>query len=405
MPSFAYEALDARGGAVGGTCEAADVRSAAGMLRASGLHILEIREAAAERSAGRSRGVPFWGALCPVTYQELIQFYRHMSLMLGSGVPLLHAVEVFRGQCRNPRLAAAADRVAERIQGGASFSAALEPEQRLFLPMAVRMIATGEVTGELGTILDRIAMHLEQKSTLRGTLLTSLAYPAVVVLATVGVVLFLVMNVIPKFMHILDTRNVPLPPFTKALVDITAFLNEHGLAILGGILGAIVVVMAVRLTRTGRYAVDRALLAVPLIGSVLTLAFLADLGRMLAILLRSGVPLIDQLRTLSEHTHNRVFAAYLRRAEQEVLEGRPLSKGLQARFIPAVLSEVVSVGEATGRLDGVLDEAGGFFERKLQRKVRWMTTFIEPALILGVGGIVGLVYIAFFQVLYQMTAG
>lgn len=409
MPSYAYTVLDANGARMRGVCRSTNRSEAATTLRASRLFILDLQEvrepAAGAGPPARARGgLAFLRRLCrPVTNQDLIQFFRQMGLMLRSGLPLAHALEVFRGQCPKPRLAEAAGRIGERLQGGTSFSAALEREPRLFSPLAVRMAATGEATGELDVILERVAVHMERRADLRNSLLTSMTYPALVLLITVAVVAFLVTSVVPKFTHMLSSRGLALPASTQLLVDITDFLNRNGIAILASLLGAALVVLALSATRRGRYGIDWTLLAAPGVGHVLTMAFMTHFGRTLAILLRSGVSILDGLRLLRESVPNRLFAAHLQRAEQAVLEGRSLSKGLQARLIPALLPELVGVGEATGTLDSVLEDVGDFFERKLQREIKWMTTFFEPALVLIIGTIVGFVYISFFSVLYQVT--
>jgi type IV pilus assembly protein PilC len=295
-------------------------------------------------------------------------------------------------------------RIADRILRGATLSSAFEAE-KLVPPLAVKMIATGEATGEIDVIMERIAAQMEHEAEVKNSLLTSLMYPALVVLITTGVVTFLVTKVLPKFAQFLASRNAALPPTTQMLIDATKFLNAKGPWILAGLVGGALGVAGLRMTRPGRLLVDRALLSIPVVGRVITLAFVAQFGRTMAILLRSGIQILDALKLLSETVGNKAFGAQLLKAEKEVLEGRPMSQGLRARIIPPLLPELVTTGEATGALDMVLEEMGVFYEKKLQREIKLMATLFEPLMILIVGGIVGFVYIAFFQALYQVSTG
>lgn len=410
MPTYSYDALRADGTKTGGAREAPTLEAAAEALRADSLFILRIEESEAGGGAGAAapprRGpgaARFLGFLRPTAGADRVQFFRQMCLMLRSGMPLLHDLEVFGGNCPNSRLAAAVDRIADRVRNGSSFSAALGREPRLFPPLVVKMVATGEATGEMDAILERVADHLEHRAEIRGTLLTSLTYPMLLVVVTAGVVAFLVTTVIPKFMRMLESRNIAMPAVTQTLMDATDFLNAHGLGILLGVAACALLLFAASRTEQGRYGIDRFLLSIPVVGGILTLAFLAQFGRTLAVMVKSGVPLVDGVRLLSESLPNRAFSRRLAEAGGAVLKGVSLSRGLESRLIPPMLTELVKVGELSGTLDTVLEDAGVFYEKRLQRRIKWMASLFEPALILIIGGIVGFVYISFFSVLYQMS--
>ncbi|MCX7804152.1 MAG: type II secretion system F family protein [Planctomycetota bacterium] len=410
MPSFSYMALDPGGGRKTGVSEAADMHELARSLRSMGLFILEIREVSARRrppagaAADGERPGFSLARHVPVTSRDKAQFFRQMSLMLRSGLPLLEVLEFLEAHSPKIGLSRAAGRIARRIGGGSSFSSALAAEGRLFPQLAIKMAAAGEASGELGAVLNRVADQIERKAELTSSLMTSLAYPALVVAIATAVVAFLVTRVIPKFAHMLAGRNIAMPSSTQLLVNVTEFLNRYGPGIIAGVSAAALILAALRLSRKGRWLVDRTLLSLPVVGRVLTLAFVAHFGATMAILLRSGVSVLDGLKLLRESVSNGAFAECIRRAESALVEGRPLSKGLSTGIIPPLLPELAAVGEATGTLDGVMDEMGRFFEKRLQLEIRWLATIFEPAMILFVGGIVGFVYIAFFQVLYQMAA-
>jgi type IV pilus assembly protein PilC len=411
MPSFAYTALAQNGKRTKGVCEAADLQAAAATLRATQMYILKIRPVTGPSATNLA--MQFRRAATrllndvgrSVSNQDRIQFLRQMSLMLRSGLPLLQALEILASQCPKPRLAQAVRRVAQHIQNGESLSVALGRERSLLPPLSLKMIAVGETIGELDVIMERLASHAEHRTELRNSLLTSLTYPALLVLITAGVVVFLITKVMPTFVRVLANRNLSMPPTAQALVTVAGFLNAHGLELLFGLFGATVVVALLARIRPVRYWMDRSLLALPVIGDILTLAFVSHLGRTLGLLLKSGVPILDGLKIFGAGVGNRAFARHIEYAANEVLGGRALSHGLRARIVPPLLTEVVSVGEISGTLDTVLEDVARFYETRLQRKLKWLVSLFEPALILIVGGMVGFVYIAFFSVLYQVSAG
>jgi len=411
MPAFEYKGLDASGGKTRGVCESADVNSAAAMLRASEVYVLDIQPARSGRGwVGPVDADPRRSPLrdffrLPISAQDRVQLLRQLCLMLRSGLPLMQALEVYGSQCPKPLMARAVRRVAQRIQAGRSLSAAMGLEKGLLTPLTLRMIAVGETTGELDSVLDRLAGHMERAAELRNTVLTSLAYPVLLVLLTVAVVIYLVTRVIPQFMHLLEGRNLSLPPMASFLVDTTNWLNAHGLTLLIVLAAIVAATLAARRSQAVRLRMDRALLLAPVVGKLARLSLLAHFGRTLGVLLKSGVPILDALRSMAEGVGNLAFARHVEHAAQEVLAGKSLSGALRSRLVPPLLTELVNVGEVSGTLDAVLDDVAEFYETALRRRIKWMSGLFEPVLILIVGGLVGFVYIAFFSVLYQVSAG
>ena len=407
MPLFAYTALDSAGAKRTGVQEAQDAQAAASALRGQDMHVVDVRPQRGRGAVGKflreqAAASDFRRFVAFVTRRDIIHFFRQTALMLRSGLTVVQATDFFQEHCRKPRLKKAVERITERVLGGESLSSALRAESGMFRAMAVKMVETGEVTGKLDVMLDRVATQMEREIEIRNTLLASLVYPALVMLGTMAVSLFLILIVIPKLQTLLEARNVELPASTQLLISIADFFKAAGVWIILGLLGAVAAVIVVRLTEKGRYAADRAILAIPVVGHLITLAFAARFGRTLAILHESGVQVLDALRILGESTSNRAFARQLQRAEDEVLGGKSISSGLRSRVVPQLVAVLVNTGEITGTLDNVLEEIGEFYEKKMQRLIKWMTTMFEPVMILIVGAIVGFVYISFFQAVYQI---
>jgi type IV pilus assembly protein PilC len=339
-----------------GVCESADAHAAAAELRARRLFVIDLRPGVA--SGGVLRGRVTTSVLGFLDRQvgaastkERLQFLRQMSLMLHSGVPLLKALDVFAAQCPRPSLGRSVQRVSQRISRGESFAAALAQERRLLPPLAIKMISIGETIGKLDDILDRLADQFERQAELRSTLLASLTYPVLLVLVTIAVVVFLVTHVVPKFAHVLANRDLAMPRPMQYLISTSEAFQAHGLHAICGLLGLAAVLFLLSRISVTRYWLDRLVLSVPLIGGLLTLAFLAYFGRTLAMLLRSGVPILDALGAIRDSVGNQAMAQHLERAATQLLAGRPLSESIRSRLIPPMVAEVIAIGELSGTLD------------------------------------------------------
>jgi type IV pilus assembly protein PilC len=399
VATFDYAALDASTGAeVRGQVEAPDAPAAAAALRQRALLPIELGARAGAPSRRRAGIVRF------TRRRDVIFFLRQLALMLRAGLTLLSALEVARENCPKPGLARAIARIRSAVESGRSLSEALAAERRLFPEIAARLVASAEASGELDVTLDRVAVHLERNLELRQTLLTSLAYPSLLVVASLGVVGFMVTKVIPTFAKFLERRRVPLPWAARTLMDASGFVRANGAAIGFAVLAAALALTFAWRRPLGRRAIDRALLSLPIVGGAISAAVMAQIGTTFAMLLRGGVTVLEGMRLLSQTVLNAAVAAQLERAADGVLRGRDLSSGLDHPVFPVLLAQVVAVGERTGALDHVLDEIGRYYDAELKTRVRQITAAFEPCVIAVVGGLVGFVYFAFFQALLQLAS-
>lgn len=420
MSLFNYVALEEGGTERKGDLEATDARSAAVMLRRQGLYVMELRAltpgeagplgdfaGGVKRAGGRLLSLRrTLGRLRPVGNRDRILFLQQAALMLRSGLTLVQCLEEASHTTSKPRFAASLDRIGRAIRSGKSFSQSVAEEKTLFPPIVVKLIESAEASGEMDAILDQLAAHLEQKVEMRMNLLTSLTYPAIVVLVTLGVVTFLIVKVIPKFAKFFASRHAPLPWSTQLLIDLAGFAQSKGLFLLGGLAAALAALMAFYASPRGRHIIDRGILMLPVVGTLLKAGAMAHIGRTLAILLRSGVTLLESLHIVRGITGNREIAACLEDASEQILAGKDLAAGLRHPVIPPLVPQIVAVGERTGALVEVLEELGQFYDRQVQAMAKRMSALVEPVLILIIGGIVGFVYFAFFQAIFRLaTAG
>ena len=416
MAHFFYTALNDQGLEVTGNLEAVDIRSAAASLRDRTLFIVRLLErggasppadlpAQASRDASRSLKARV-AHLRPVKTRDHIFFFQQMALMIRTGLTLLQALDVCGRQTSNARFAATIDRMSTAIQSGKRFSQALALEHRRFPDIVIHLVESAETSGELDVILDQVALYLERKAELRRTLLTSLTYPGVVLLVSIGVAGLLAVKVIPKFAAFFTRRQAVLPWSTQMLLDISEFVQRYG-PFIALLLGGIAFGMAAAYTTDrGRRVVDGAALRLPVVGNLLGSGAMAQFGSTLSMLLRSGVTLWQSLRLAGAVVGNRAIRECVAQAAEQILAGRDLATSLRQPLIPTLVSHVAAVGERTGALDRVLGELGQFYDKDLQFRIARMAALFEPAMILILGGMVGFVYFAFFQAVFQIaTAG
>lgn len=288
---YNYIALDKEGREQKGDLEAPDSRSAAVMLRRQGFFVVELkRQHMTEdpsgmggedinpeaQKAGDTSDIndivgpvgKVLGRLRPVRDRDRIFFLQQAALMLRSGLTLLQCLEVATRTTSKPGFAEALDRMSVGIRSGISFSQAITKEGRLFPPIVMKLIESAEASGEMDTILDQLAVHLDQKAQVRTNLLTSLIYPTIVVLVTIGVATFLIVKVIPRFAQFFASRNSALPWSTQLLLDISGFVIRYGLFLLVGLASGLVSLGLFYATPRGRQLLDRGFLMIPVIGKL-----------------------------------------------------------------------------------------------------------------------------------------
>jgi type II secretory pathway component PulF len=397
MVRYLYSAVDARGQTVEGALEANSARRAIERLRDSGLWTRSVREEG-RWSHWRER----WS---PPRRIDIEFALRQLAFLSRSGVPILQALRSTAAETSRRSLRTQLERVAGRVESGESLSRALEA-QRGFPPVVVRLVEVGESSGELDVCLRRAAEGLERERILRSTVLGALLYPAVVLALALGTVAYMMVSLVPKLTRFLEQLRRPMPAPTRLLIDISHWVELHALTT--GILVSLFVLALVlyRATAAGRLQTDRWLLRMPIFGSILMLASTTSFARYLGLLLKSGVRVPQALETVAPLLRNRHLATHVLEARARVVHGAELAPQLQRPGgFPALVGGMVAIGERSGSLDEVLSELGEYHDARLSETVRRVLTFLEPALIVFVGSLVGFVYLSFFLAVYSVAPG
>lgn len=401
MPRFEYKARNAAGRLQSGVIEGATSAAVAQSVRRRGWMVVEVRPAAIETTAA-----DVLQKLNPLNYLpprsiDIELSCKQLIVMLRGGLTLLTGLQALSKQTGRVTLRRVWGQTAARIQEGASFADALA-EAKCFPELLVQLVRVGEQTGDLDLVLERAADTLENRRTVRAGLLTALAYPTLVLLAAFGVTGFMVVGVIPKLKTFLEGMGRRLPAMTQMLVDVSDAVRTYLPQVGIGLLILTVAGVALYCHPFGRLNVDRRLLQVPVVGQLFRLAGTASFARALGILVRSGITLLEGLRTSEHLLQNRYLAGRVAAARQAVMQGGTLAEPLATShaFTP-LLARMVAVGESAGTMDEVLDEVARFHEQQLQASIRRLSVIVEPLIIVVVGGIVGFVYIAFFMALFS----
>lgn len=405
MATFTYQALDSQGKDTKGDIQATDTRTAIASLRQRSIFVLKIDQKDASDGKGLSKDIDLsaLSELRSVPTQELIFFFKQQTFMLRAGLPVLQALQLGATQISSKRLLRVIHKMIVDIENGVTLSQAIARHPKVFPPLAVSLIMAGENTGELDLVMDRLADHLGKKAALKTQTINAMIYPTVVILAAMGVFIFLVIKIIPAFAKFFAGKGRGLPPSTQLLVDISAFFVNYGLYVLGFFVMLIIGLIAYYQTNNGRYRLHLVILKLPVLGKLMTTAAMAQLNWSLSMMLRSGLTALDALKITSQVVSNRVISEKVFSASHLILAGKDLSGSLQHPRIPTIVTQMIAVGERTGTLDNVLQQLGDYYEERLQLGIKRLSAMMEPALILVIGGMVGFVYYAFFQALFQLA--
>jgi type II secretory pathway component PulF len=400
MAKFKYSAIYPDGKQRKGSIEAMDKEMATTALRQQGLFVATLSEVGGLNGSGGFK--EFIGRNTSPKNRELVFFFKQMSFMLRAGLPVLQALEISVNQFSGRLHYAIKDMIVE-IQNGTPLSRAMRNQKLVFPAIAVNLMQAAESTGGLEAVSKRLATYLEKKATLKSQTITALIYPSILLLVATGVIIFLVWKIIPQFAKFLAGKGRALPPSTQFLIDASDFAVKNGLYIFVGVVLVIISIAAFYRTTNGRLVLDRFILRIPVIGTLLKNGAMAEFTWSLSMMLRSGITVFDSLKTCVNVVANRFISNKIGYASEQILGGRELSQSLRGKEIPDLVVQMIIVGEKTGTLDQTLQELGLFYEERLEESVKRMTALIEPLMILIMGGLVGFVYYAFFQALFALT--
>ena len=393
---FVYAGLAAGGRRVRGERAAENAAALAAALRRERVLVTKIVPA----PGGRPRRVG---------RRRVAVFTRQFSAMIDAGLPLVHCLDLLAREEPERRLAAAIERVRVDVEAGASLADALARQPHAFDALYTRMIAAGEAGGILDTILQRLAAYIEKQARLGSQVRSAMVYPAAVLGVAVVAVFVILWKVVPTFTSLFDGLNAALPLPTRVVIwaSRTLVVAAPVVAIAGA--AAVWALRRYYTTPAGRRRIDALRLKVPLFGGVLRKIAVARFCRTLGTLTGSGVPLLDGLEITAATAGNAVIEGAVRQVRGRIERGETFAAPLKAtRVFPAMVAQLIGVGESTGALDAMLGKIADFYEEEAETAVNGLLGLLEPMLIAGlgivVGGIVISMYLPLFSIVSQLSA-
>jgi len=398
MTVFAYKAKTGPDRVVGGRVQADTPEAAVAKLQAMGYSPVWVREAAPEAPT-RPRPMSRRGAA-----RATHVFTRQLAGLLRAGVPILRALATIQEQTEHPAFRRVVGQILVAVRDGRTLSEAMAAHPRLFSELYLNMVRAGEAGGVLDDVLLRLAEAQESDEELRGKVRSALAYPALVLVLGIISVFVILTFFLPRIMHLLEDSGRPLPMPTQIVLAVSRGCSRFWPWMLLALVGLAALYRRAWTSGGGRRLLESALLRLPLIGRFLRDADLVRFTRTLALLIRVGIP-IDRALDLSGRvlSHGVLRAAVLDVGRQTVQTGSSLAAGFRRHpQMPAFVTNMVAVGEESGRLDETLGEIASFYQRELDRDLRLATTLLEPALILIVGAVVGFIIFAMLLPIFEI---
>ncbi len=399
MIIFSYQARDTSGRIVSGVQEALNEDNAVTSLMSRGLMVLSLNRKA---SAARSRKKVF-----KVKENDLVLFSRQLATMIEAGISLVQALTALYEQADPKKQRALRNVISDvttRVQGGETFWESLAKHPRVFNRLFVSMVKAGEHGGLLSEILDRLAGFLEASARLRKKIKSAMTYPVIVICIAFLITTFLIIRVVPVFGEIFADFGAKLPAPTQFLIDVSAFVRGNWYWVFGGIAGAIFGVRAFLRSKKGKQWWDKWKLKLPVFGPLVHKISMSRFSRTFAQLIRSGVPILEVLDIVGGTSGNHVVETSIKGVAIDVEKGDNLSASLSRKKIfPPMLVRMVAAGEATGKIDTMLEKMADFWDEEIEAMLDALTSLIEPLLIVFLGVIVGGIVIAMFLPIFKLN--
>lgn len=394
MPVFEYVGKTLSGSEVSGEIAARSQEEVRRILRRKRVLVTEARAKPREIHLHIRRGVKS---------TEISRMARQFATMIEAGLPLVQSLEILSDQASSPALKDALNDVRERVQSGSTLAEALGKHPKIFDELFVNMVEAGEIGGALDTILLRLATYKEKVDALRRKIKGAMYYPAVISVVAAGATLFLITFIVPVFAKLFEGFGAELPLPTKLVLAISGIIRSNILLGIVILIGLGIGYRYLAKTPSGRLAIDRFKLKIPIMGNLLRKSIIARFSRTLGTLLNSGVPILDSLEITAKTAGNKVIYNAIRQAVTAIAQGDTIAQPLQNTGVfPPMVVQMISVGEKTGGLDEMLEKVADFYEDEVDAAVDALTSIIEPVVIVVMGAVIGFVLISMYLPMFDL---
>ena len=398
---FTYRARAQNGEIQSGTIEASSREAAFQLLGQRSLYVTSLEESGKE---------PFFAKRLEfakkISLKDIVAFSRQLSIMFKASVPLVEILQTVASQTENPGFQEKIMKISDQVEAGSSFSKGLAEFPAIFSPFYVNMVKSGEASGKLSSILEKLADHLEREYDLTSKLKGAMVYPIFVLVLAVGLLFLMLFFIMPNLTALLKETEQELPPLTKATIAFADFARSWWWIFTLGIGVSIVTFVSWRKTLQGRRTIDRAMLNAPVVKSTLQTLYLSRFAENLATLIGSGLPIVQALEISGSTVGNSVYEDAIVEVKKSVSEGSSISGSLEQhrKEFPPIFTHMVRVGEKSGNLEETLSSVSGFYQKEVNRTLETLLSLLEPVLIVCLGLGVAFLMAAVLLPLYQLSS-
>jgi len=392
---FVWEGTDKRGNKVKGELPGQNITLIKAELRKQGINANKVRRKPTSLLGQRKK---------KITPLDIAVFTRQLATMMKAGVPLVQSFEIVAEGHDNASMRELLLQIKSDIEGGNNLANSLQRHPQYFDDLFCSLVESGEQSGALETMLDRIAIYKEKTEALKSKIKKAVKYPIAVVCVAIIVTAILLIKVVPTFQELFAGFGAELPAFTQMVINLSEWMQEWWLILFaGGIAGAFGFIEAKKRSPAFNDALDRAAIKAPIVGDIVFKATVARFARTLATTFAAGVPLVDALESVAGATGNVIYRNAVLRIKEEVSSGTQLNFSMKATGVfPAMAVQMTAIGEESGALDTMLDKVATYYEDEVDNAVDGLTSLLEP-LIMGVLGVlVGGLIIAMYLPIFQL---
>jgi type IV pilus assembly protein PilC len=396
MQSFKYKAVTNTGSTVTGVISGENRDEIIKNLRSKNQYPILVE------AMQKSRDINIGGMLSGIKIKDIALFCRQLYTMLNAGVTLVNCLDILKMQTENKKLQGIIGNLHQDVQKGKSFSEALR-ESNVFPELLVNMVVAGEVSGNLDTIMSRMALHFEKENHIRNKIKGALVYPAFLGGLTIIVVIFLLTFVLPTFVSMFEGSEVAVPALTVALINISGFIRKFWYILLGIIIGFSYFMTKFVRTEEGKMFIDTALMRIPVVKGTVQKMYTSRFTRTLSTLMASGIPLIQALEAVAKVVNNKPLEKALLRTVDDVRKGVNLSIPIKnSNLFPPMVHYMINIGEESGSIDDLLERTALFYDEELDESIKKMMGLIEPTMIVFMAVIIGLIAVAMVLPMFDM---
>ncbi len=397
MSIYKYKAIGLDGKMVNGLVEAGDENSAAELLRDKGLTLTALRK-------NVDLNLEFLEKIFPIKPKDVVIFSRQFSVLVSANVALVHSLKLLVEQVKSKKFKKIIAEIASDVDGGARLSDSLAKHPEQFSSFYTNVVRAGETSGKLDEVLSYLADELEKDYDMNSKIKGAMIYPAVVVTALVVIGAIMMIFVVPKLTEVISTGGGGLPLPTKILIAVSDFLQAYWWLVLLGIFGAYASLKVFVSKPAGKMIVDTLLLKLPIFGNLYKLIYVVRFTRSMSTLIFGGVSLSRGLAISAEVVSNFVYKKIILDTKKEVENGNSISSVfMNSKEVPIMVSQMMAIGEKTGRLDTILNKITDFYTREINNIIANLMTLMEPIIIIIIGIGVGTMVAAIILPMYQMA--